>query len=99
MSMANQKFDFGEADALKTKLGQGISQIEDDLKQMMGQVEGVKSWWAGGSEDAFIDNFRGTKDHIVKSLNEYLEDYNRLIESIKKAKSESDAAIASQLRG
>lgn len=96
--MANQKFDFNEANQLKTKLKTEINKIEADLKQMMTNVEGVRAWWSGGSEEAFIQNFRGTKDKIVKSLNECIAEYQRLIDQISKAKQDSDADIARQLK-
>ncbi len=97
--MANQKFDFNEANQLKTKLSTGIGRVEADLKQMMTMVEGVRGWWSGGSEEAFINNFRGTKDKIVKSLNECISDYQRLVDEIARVKQENDAAIARQLKG
>lgn len=93
-----QKFDFGQADALKSKLKSEISKIESDLKNMAKQVEGVKSWWSGGSEDAFIGNFNTTKDQVVKSLNIWVEDYQKLIESIKQNKIESEQYLANQLK-
>ena len=95
--MANQKFDFNEANQLKSKLSSEINKVESDLKQMMTMVEGVKAWWSGGSEDAFIQNFRQTKDKIVKSLNECIADYQKLVDQISKAKQEADADIARQL--
>lgn len=97
--MANQKFDFNEANTLKTKLSTEVGKVEADLKNMMTMVEGVRAWWSGGSEEAFIQNFRGTKDKIVKSLNECIADYQRLVDQISKAKQDSDADIARQLRG
>ena len=96
--MANQKFDFNEANNLKTKLEKEMSKVEADLNQMANMVEGVRSWWSGGSETAFIENFKGTKAKIVKSLNDCIADYKKLVEQIAKAKQESDAAIAQQLR-
>ncbi len=96
--MANlQKFDFNEANQLKSKLSSEINKVEADLKQMMTMVEGVKAWWSGGSEEAFINNFRQTKDKIVKSLNECIADYQKLVDQISKAKQEADADIARQL--
>ncbi|MDD2234885.1 MAG: hypothetical protein PHZ11_10175 [Desulfitobacteriaceae bacterium] len=96
--MANQRFDFNEANRLKTQLTTEINKIESDLKHMMTMVEGVRNWWSGGSEEAFIQNFRGTKDKIEKSLNECIADYQRLIDQIARVKQESDADIARQLR-
>lgn len=97
--MTSQKFDFNEANQLKTRLSSEVSKLESDLKNMMRMVEGVRSWWSGGSEEAFIQNFRGTRDRIVKSLNDCMSEYQRLIDQISRAKQESDADIARQLRG
>lgn len=97
--MANQRFDFNEANALKNKLSSEANKLEGDLKNMMQQVEGVRNWWSGGSEEAFINNFKQTKDKIVKSLNECIADYQKLVDQISKAKQESDADIARQLKG
>lgn len=97
--MANQKFDFNEANQLKTTLEREMGKVEADLKQMMTRVEGVRSWWSGGSEEAFIQNFKETKDKIVKSLNECLANYKTLVDQISTAKQESDAALARQLKG
>lgn len=94
---ANQKFDFQQAEALKTKLQSEIVRIEGDLKRMTTMVEGVKSWWSGGSEDAFINNFRSTKDQVVTSLNKWIEEYKQLIQQISTIKAESDADLARQL--
>ncbi|GGH11044.1 WXG100 family type VII secretion target [Paenibacillus segetis] len=93
-----QKFDFNQAEQLKTKLQSEISKIEADLKRMTAQVEGVKSWWSGGSEEAFIGNFTTTKNQVVSSLNKWIEDYKILIGQIADIKRDSDADLASKLR-
>ncbi len=95
--MANQKFDFNEANQLKSRLTTEINKVEADLKNMMTMVEGVRAWWSGGSEEAFIQNFKGTKDKIEKALNECISEYQRLIDQIARVKQESDADIARQL--
>ncbi|MGF7046940.1 uncharacterized protein YukE [Paenibacillus sp. DS2015] len=97
-SQITQKFDFGEADKLKGKLGSEISKIESDLNNMAKQVAGVTSWWSGGSEVAFIENFEKTKKQVVSGLNEWLTDYKLLIDAVKKNKEESDTFLANQLR-
>lgn len=94
---SNQKFDFGRADQLKNKLQNDVDRIGEELKSMMKDVEGVKEWWSGGSEDAFIRNFRDTKDKINKSLNDVIADYKKLIEQIKNIKKDQDADLANQL--
>jgi uncharacterized protein YukE len=96
--MAIQKFDFAEANALKTKLSNEARKIEADLTKMTTQVEDIRKWWAGGSEEAFIQNFKDTKVKIVKSLNECIGNYQKLIDQVSKAKQDSDAEIARQLR-
>jgi uncharacterized protein YukE len=93
----NQKFDFDRANQLKSTLTNGAGKLETDLKTMMQQVEGVREWWSGGSEQAFIENFRRTKLNIEKSLNQCIQEYNRLIGEIAQAKQQSDADIARQL--
>lgn len=95
--MANQRFDFDQATQLKVKLNAEADKLETELNQMMSQVEGVKEWWSGGSEIAFINNFKSTKEKIVKSLNECIDNYNKLVDQIAKAKRDSDADIARQL--
>ncbi|WP_410771625.1 hypothetical protein [Fontibacillus sp. BL9] len=97
--MANQqKFDFDQAEGLKTKLQSEIGKIEADLKRMTTMVEGCKSWWSGGSEEAFISNFQTTKAQVVTSLNKWIEDYKTLIGQIADVKRQSDADLASKLR-
>jgi uncharacterized protein YukE len=96
--MANQKFDFNEAEQLKGRLSTEVQKIEADLNNMMTMVEGVRAWWSGGSEEAFIQNFSGTKGKIVTALNDCIMDYQKLIDQIARIKQESDASIASQLR-
>jgi uncharacterized protein YukE len=96
--MANQqKFDFEKANALKTKLNQEQQKLENDLKGMVRQVEDVRQWWSGGSEEAFINNFKATKEKIVKSLSECIAGYNKLVDQVAKAKQDSDADLARQL--
>lgn len=99
MAAGVQRFDFAEAERLKNTLKQEAQRLEADLRQLMGKVEGVRSWWSGGSEEAFIDHFRRTKDQIVASLNQVIEDYSVLIQKIADAKQQSDASLAQQLRG
>lgn len=94
---ATQKFDFGRADQLKNKLKNDVDRIGQELKSMMKDVEGVKEWWSGGSEDAFINNFKDTKDKINKSLNEVIADYQKLIDQIKTIKKDQDDDLARQL--
>jgi uncharacterized protein YukE len=94
---ADQKFNFSEASNLKGKLSTEVNNVETQLKQMMRMVEGVTSWWSGGSEKAFIENFRSTKDNIVTSLNKCIQDYKTLVDQIIAAKQESDTSIANQL--
>ncbi|GIO85887.1 hypothetical protein J25TS5_28190 [Paenibacillus faecis] len=97
--MANQqKFDFDQAEGLKNKLQSEIAKIESDLKRMATMVEGVKSWWSGGSEEAFIANFQTTKGQVVTSLNKWIEDYKQLIGQIAEVKRQSDADLASKLK-
>lgn len=94
-----QKFDFGEAERLKNTLKNEAQRLEESLNQTLRRVESVRSWWSGGSEEAFIENFRNTKNKIVQSLNQCIEEYNVLIQKIAEAKRDSDASIAQQLRG
>lgn len=93
-----QRFDFDQANSLNGKLKSGATNLENELKRMMKDVEGVTNWWSGGSEQAFIQNFRTTKDKITTSLNQCLADYQKLVNDISKAKSDSDKAIADKLR-
>ncbi len=95
---AAQKFDFSQANALSSKLKTGAGNLETELKKMMREVEGVTAWWSGGSEQAFIQNFRTTKDKITTSLNQCLADYQKLVNDIATAKSDSDKAIADKLK-
>ncbi|WMT42046.1 hypothetical protein RE628_06310 [Paenibacillus sp. D2_2] len=98
MAANQQKFDFDQAKNLESKLQSEISKIEADLKKMATMVEGVRSWWSGGSEEAFISNFQTTKGEVVKSLNAWADDYKRLIQKIAEIKQQSDADLANQLR-
>ncbi|GGG02769.1 hypothetical protein [Paenibacillus aceti] len=98
MAANQQKFDFQQAEALKTKLQSEIGKIDADLKRMATMVEGVKSWWSGGSEEAFIANFQTTKTQVSQSLNKWIEEYKVLIGKIAEIKQQSDADLANQLR-
>lgn len=95
---SNQRFDFNQANNFKSQLEQEGSKIEADLTRMVSKVEGIRAWWSGGSEEAFIENFKQTKTKIVTSLNEVIGNYKTLVDSISTAKSDSDADIARQLR-
>jgi len=95
---ANQKFDFGRAEQLKSKLQSDVDKISQELQSMMKDVEGVKDWWSGGSEEAFIGNFKDTKDKINKSLNDVIADYKKLIGQIVDIKKQQDLDMANQLK-
>lgn len=97
--MSLQRFDFNQAESLKNTLQNEANKLSEDLNRMMQKVEGVRNWWQGGSEEAFIENFRNTKEQIVRSLNQVIEDYKMLIEKIKQAKQEAESSIAQQIRG
>lgn len=96
--MVKQEFNFNEADTLKTTLKNEIDKIKSDLGRMEKKVESVTNWWKGGSEEAFIGNFKHTKNSVVTGLEQWLSDYQTLIDSIKRNKEESDKFLADQLR-
>ena len=97
--MGSIQFDEGSADALKTDLAKSIGEISSSMDKMGREVAGIKSWWKGGSEDGFIDNFNKTKADIQKALNQCAEEYRQLVEKIKGIKRESEMNIKRQLKG
>jgi uncharacterized protein YukE len=99
--MANstiQTFDFGRASELRSQIKGKINDIDTTLNQIQTTVEGCREWWKGGSEEGFITNFKNTKTKIRKGLQDWLNEYEKLMKDVEKAKQDSDAALASALK-
>jgi uncharacterized protein YukE len=92
-----QKFDFDQAKTLESKLMGEVGKIENTLNQTSKMVAGVRSWWTGGSEEGFINNFENTKKDVVKGLSQWLEEYKALIAKVAATKTEQDAALKNAL--
>jgi len=95
--MASIQFDENRADILKTELGACVGEVNASLDKMGGEVDNIKDWWKGGSEDGFIDNFTKTKSDIQKALNQCADEYKQLVEKIKNIKKESEQNMKRQL--
>ncbi|GHU50695.1 hypothetical protein AGMMS49975_02240 [Clostridia bacterium] len=97
MAASNQQFDFSKATELQGKLKNEISSITDTLNKTQTMVEGVREWWKGGSEEAFIKNFENTKKDVIKGLDKWLAEYQKLIKDVAKTKEEQDNALKKAL--
>ena len=97
--MASIQFDELQADTLKVNLTKCIGSVNSSLDKMGTEVSNIKSWWKGGSEQGFIDNFNNTKKDIQKALTDCSEEYKKLVDKIKSIKRESEASIKKQLSG
>ena len=93
MSQQTQAFDFGRASDLRNQIKNKINDIDTTLNQISTTVESCREWWKGGSEEGFIKNFDSTKKKIRKGLNDWLNDYEKLMKEVEKAKRESDSAL------
>jgi uncharacterized protein YukE len=78
---------------LKSTLTKEIDSITKTLDGTKKRVAGVRSWWKGGSEEGFINNFEKTKKEVEKGLRQWLEDYQRLIDKVEQTKREQDDAL------
>ena len=94
----NQRFDFDRAADLQTKLKGEINAITDRLNKTQNMVEGVREWWKGGSEEAFIKNFEATKREVVKGLEKWFEENRKLISEVAKVKEDQDAELRKAFR-
>jgi uncharacterized protein YukE len=94
----NQQFDFGKANELKGKLKNEITSITETLNKTKTMVEGVREWWKGGSEEEFIRNFDKTKKEVIKGLEKWLDEYQKLIQQVAKVKEEQDKEITKALK-
>jgi uncharacterized protein YukE len=92
-----QKFDESEANALKTKLNNEFNQVKHELENMTKTVEDVRSWWSGGSEEAFITHFKNTKKKVNKALTDCTEMYEKLVNEIVKAKQEQENSLKNSI--
>ena len=93
-----QRFDFDRAADLQSKLKGEISAIIDTLNKTQNMVEGVREWWKGGSEEAFIRNFEKTKKEVIRGLEKWLEENRKFIGEVAKVKEDQDTELRRALR-
>ena len=89
----NQQFDFNRAAELRSKLKSELSVVTDRLNKTQRMIEDVREWWKGGSEELFIRNFEKTKKDVVKGLEKWFEDYQKLLKEAAIIKEVQDAEL------
>jgi uncharacterized protein YukE len=94
----NPTFDFGEAKALEQTLIREIESIKQTLNKTETKVEACQAWWKGGSEQAFIENFKRTKTSVTNSLQQWLESYQRTMAEIARVKDGQERELAQKIR-
>ena len=92
-----QQFDFGRAADLRGKLRGELSSITDRLNKTQKMVEDVREWWKGGSEELFIRNFEKTKKDVVRGLEKWFEDYQKLLKEAINIKETQDSELRRML--
>ena len=92
-----QKFDFDKAKKFENTLSKEIDAIVKTLNGIKEEVDGVRSWWKGGSEEAFIQNFERIKADLEKGLQQWLEEYQKLIEIVGWKKIEQGVSLLDML--
>jgi len=88
--MANIKFDEGLAKELGTTVRGKIDELNAELERIKTTVEGCRNWWKGGSEEGFIRNFDTTKKEVSRQLQEWLNEYDKLINAAAAEKVEDE---------
>jgi len=97
MAKGNLQFDFNQAEALRKQLTSNCGEIDSTLNEIKKDVDGVTAWWSGGSEKAFIENFGKTQVEIKKGLQEWLNEYDKLLGKVQDVKRETDRNLASAI--
>ena len=98
MAKANLQFDFNQASTLRTQLKNMVGEIDSTLGEIKKDVDGCTVWWSGGSEKEFIQNFDKTKKKIKEGLENWLDEYSKLMQKVEKAKENADKAIGNALK-
>ena len=93
-----QKFDYGRATELQSKLANEIHEIEATLGKTKTMVDSCQEWWKGGSEKAFIEDFDETKKEAVKALNEWLKGLQEVIKQTSEIYQKNDEQLAAAIR-
>ncbi|MCL2664644.1 MAG: hypothetical protein FWE82_03450 [Defluviitaleaceae bacterium] len=98
MSGKAQAFDFARAAELRSQIKNKINDVDSTLNTIENTVESCRSWWTGGSEEGFIENFKNTKKKIRKGLDDWLKEYDKLMKEVEKYQSEKDAGLKKALK-
>jgi uncharacterized protein YukE len=97
--MGNQlEFDFASSDAFRGQLETSMQTVRDRLQTMEREVEKVREWWKGGSEEGFIRNFSTTRRKIDRKLNEVQREYQRLVTQVRRIKEQEERDMRAALQ-
>jgi len=88
----------GEARSAISNLKNKKETVIGSVNNLQKEVDKVQSWWKGESAIAFVQEFQTIKDYINKNVEDCIEKYCNLLDSVIKAHQEADASIAAQIR-
>ena len=88
----------GEARSAISNLKTKKETVINTVNNLQKEVDKVQSWWKGESAIAFVQEFKTIKEYINKNVEDCIEKYCNLLDSVIKAHQEADANIAAQIR-